>query len=59
MASSPYKDKLDIDKISAGGNSCGGITSLGLASMDPRVKSIFVLSGRCAKLCRSLRSRPL
>ena len=45
MASSPYKDKLDIDKISAGGNSCGGITSLGLASMDPRVKSIFVLSG--------------
>ena len=59
MASSPYKDKLDIDKISAGGNSCGGITSLGRASMDPRVKSIFVLSGRCAKLCRSLRSRPL
>jgi hypothetical protein len=45
MASSPYKDKLDIDKINAGGNSCGGITSLGLASMDPRVKSIFVLSG--------------
>jgi predicted dienelactone hydrolase len=45
MASSPYKDKLDTDKIVAGGNSCGGITSLGLASMDPRVKSIFVLSG--------------
>ena len=45
MASSPYKDKLDIDHIIAGGNSCGGITSLGLASMDPRVKVIFVLSG--------------
>jgi X-Pro dipeptidyl-peptidase (S15 family) len=45
MASSPYKDKLDLDKIAAGGNSCGGITSLGLAAMDPRVKSIFVLSG--------------
>ena len=45
MAGSPYKDKLDIDKIAAGGNSCGGITSLGLASMDPRVKVIFVLSG--------------
>lgn len=48
MASSPYKDKLDIDKIIAGGNSCGGITSLGLASEDPRVKSIFVLSGSSA-----------
>jgi predicted dienelactone hydrolase len=48
MPSSPYKDKLDIDKIIAGGNSCGGITSLGLASMDPRVKSIFVLSGSSA-----------
>jgi predicted dienelactone hydrolase len=45
MASSPYKDKLDIDHIIAGGNSCGGITSLGLASMDARVKAIFVLSG--------------
>jgi hypothetical protein len=48
MPSSPYKDKLDLDKIIAGGNSCGGITSLGLASMDPRVKSIFVLSGSSA-----------
>ena len=48
MAGSPYKDKLDIDKIIAGGNSCGGITSLGLASMDPRVKVIFVLSGSSA-----------
>jgi len=45
MPSSPYKDKLDIDMIIAGGNSCGGITSLGLASEDPRVKVIFVLSG--------------
>jgi predicted dienelactone hydrolase len=43
--SSPYKDKLNTDWIIAGGNSCGGITSLGLAQQDPRVKAIWVLSG--------------
>jgi len=48
MPSSPYKDKLNTDWIIAGGNSCGGITSLGLAQQDPRVKAIFVLSGSSA-----------
>jgi predicted dienelactone hydrolase len=42
---SPYKDKLDIDHIAAGGNSCGGITALGLAAADKRVTAVWVLSG--------------
>ncbi|HET8934511.1 MAG TPA: hypothetical protein VFN67_13775 [Polyangiales bacterium] len=45
MAGSPYKDKVDLDRIVAAGNSCGGITSLGLAAVDDRVAGIFVLSG--------------
>jgi endo-1,4-beta-xylanase len=45
MAGGPYNGKLDLDRIVAGGNSCGGITSLGLASMDERVAAVFVLSG--------------
>lgn len=45
MAGGPYNGKLDLDRIAAGGNSCGGITSLGLASMDERVAVVFVLSG--------------
>lgn len=48
MAGGPYNGKLDVDRIIAGGNSCGGITSLGLAAMDPRVKAVFVLSGSSA-----------
>jgi hypothetical protein len=42
---SPYKDKLDLDHITAGGNSCGGITALGLAAADKRVTGVWVLSG--------------
>jgi endo-1,4-beta-xylanase len=45
MPGGPYEGKLDLDRIVAGGNSCGGITSLGLASMDERVAAVFVLSG--------------
>jgi predicted dienelactone hydrolase len=45
MTSGPYAGKLDTDHIIAGGNSCGGITSLGLAAADPRITAIFVLSG--------------
>jgi predicted dienelactone hydrolase len=48
MAGGPYNGKLDLDRIAAGGNSCGGITSLGLASMDERVAAVFVLSGSTA-----------
>lgn len=44
-AGSPYNGKLDLDHITAGGNSCGGITSLGLAAVDKRVTGIFILSG--------------
>jgi hypothetical protein len=44
-AGSEYNGKVDLDRIVAGGNSCGGITSLGLAAQDERVAGIFVLSG--------------
>jgi predicted dienelactone hydrolase len=44
-AGSPYNGKLDLDHITAGGNSCGGITALGLAAADKRVTGIWVLSG--------------
>lgn len=44
-AGSPYRGRFDLDRIVAAGNSCGGIVSLALASMDDRVKSVFVLSG--------------
>jgi predicted dienelactone hydrolase len=36
---------LDPDRVVAAGNSCGGITSLVLAGIDPRVRAVFVLSG--------------
>lgn len=48
MAGGPYNGKLDLERIAAGGNSCGGISSLGLASMDKRVSAVFVLSGSSA-----------
>ena len=48
MAGGPYNGKLDLDRIVAGGNSCGGISSLGLASSDNRVAAVFVLSGSSA-----------
>jgi len=41
----PYAGMLDTDRIVATGNSCGGITSLALAGKDPRVRSVFILSG--------------
>jgi len=40
-----FKDMLDHDRIVAAGNSCGGITALGLAAKDKRVSAVFVLSG--------------
>jgi hypothetical protein len=44
-ADGPYKGKLDLDRVASAGNSCGGITSLGLAAQDDRVKAIYILSG--------------
>lgn len=44
-ADSPYAGRFDLNRIVAAGNSCGGITSLNLAALDDRVRSVFVLSG--------------
>jgi len=44
-AGSPYAGRLDLDRVVAAGNSCGGIIALGLASADSRVQAVFVLSG--------------
>jgi endo-1,4-beta-xylanase len=44
-AGSPYAGRLDTRNIAAAGNSCGGITSLTLASRDKRPTAVFVLSG--------------
>jgi len=41
----PYRGRFDADRIAAAGNSCGGVTSLALAGTDPRVRTVFVLSG--------------
>lgn len=41
----PYAGHLDVKRVVAAGNSCGGITSLRLASQDDRVRAAFVLSG--------------
>ncbi len=38
---SPYYNKIDIDKIAVSGMSCGGLQTLEVAS-DPRVKTIVV-----------------
>jgi len=43
--SSPYSKRLDVNRIVAAGNSCGGMTSLALAARDSRVKSVYILSG--------------
>ena len=40
-----HPEDLDLDRVVAAGNSCGGITSLALAGQDDRVKAVFVLSG--------------
>lgn len=42
---SPYRGQLDLQRVVAAGNSCGGIIATGLASIDSRVKAVFVLSG--------------
>jgi predicted dienelactone hydrolase len=47
-ASGPLAGKLDLGRVVASGNSCGGITSLQLAGTDARVKAVFVLSGSSA-----------
>jgi len=44
----PYAGKIDLDRIVAAGNSCGGVTSLELASQDDRIAAVFVLSGSSA-----------
>lgn len=44
----PYAGKLDLERIVAAGNSCGGVTALGVAAKDPRIASVFVLSGSSA-----------
>jgi dienelactone hydrolase len=48
MAGSPYANHLDVNRIVAAGNSCGGMTSITLAARDARVKSVFILSGSSA-----------
>ena len=45
---SPYADMLDANRVVAAGNSCGGVTALGLAAQDERVAMVFVLSGSSA-----------
>ena len=45
---SPYGGHLDLERVVAAGNSCGGVTALTLASQDDRVASVFVLSGSSA-----------
>jgi dienelactone hydrolase len=44
-AGGSFSGRLDLDRVAAAGNSCGGITSLALAGSDPRVRAVFVLSG--------------
>jgi len=44
-AGGPFAALLDLDRVAAAGNSCGGITSLALAGDDARVRAVFVLSG--------------
>ncbi len=45
MEDGPYADALDLSRVVAAGNSCGGITTIALASADRRVSAAFVLSG--------------
>lgn len=40
-----FERKLDLRRVVAAGNSCGGIIALGLASVDSRISAVFVLSG--------------
>lgn len=43
-----YKGKLDKERIVAAGNSCGGVTALGMTAQEDRVGAVFVLSGSSA-----------
>jgi hypothetical protein len=45
LEQSEYAGMLDAERVIAAGNSCGGITALGLAAEDDRVSAVFVLSG--------------
>ena len=47
-AGSPFAGKLDKKRVVAAGNSCGGVTALGVAAKDERVAAVFVLSGSSA-----------
>ena len=47
-ASGPYAGKLDMDRIVASGNSCGGVTALETTADDKRIDAVFVLSGSSA-----------
>jgi dienelactone hydrolase len=40
-----WRGRIDTSRVVAAGNSCGGISSLNLAASEPRVGSVFVLSG--------------
>lgn len=48
LSQSPYADIIDANRVVAAGNSCGGVTALGLAAIDTRVAAVFVLSGSSA-----------
>jgi len=45
LTGGPYEGRLDLNRVAAAGNSCGGITSVGAGGADSRVKTVFVLSG--------------
>lgn len=46
--SGPYAGKLDLSRIVAAGNSCGGVTALQTAADEDRLAAVFVLSGSSA-----------
>lgn len=45
---SAYAGRLDLGRVVAAGNSCGGIVALNVAAVDDRVRAVFVLSGSSA-----------
>lgn len=47
-AEGPLAGALDLERIVAAGNSCGGVTALELTADDKRVAAVFVLSGSSA-----------
>jgi hypothetical protein len=44
-AGGTFEGRLDLTRVAAAGNSCGGVTSVQLAGSDRRVAAVFVLSG--------------